>query len=258
LSNRIVLRGTFNEHEVQPYPHRALSRLLTPFADPQEKEGEEQQEELSGEEQSERKEQQHEATPAPSVDEILVAAQDQAEAILASVQAEVEQVRQEAYAQGLLSGREEGREQAKQELLSSLVVFAQAGQSLIVLEEQLVARFTPQLVRFALEIAEKIVGKQVEEDPLIVATVLERARAELPQARTIRIWLHPQDHQILTELRPDLVWVGEKGGRTVEVLSSEEIERGGCQVETEMGVVDATIPVQMQEIRRQLLDEETF
>jgi flagellar assembly protein FliH len=72
----------------------------------------------------------------------------------------------------------------------------------------------------------------------------------------VRIWLNPEDHQLLQELRPELVWVGEKGGRKVEVLTSDEIERGGCRVETEMGIVDATVPIQMQEIRRQLLDEE--
>jgi flagellar biosynthesis/type III secretory pathway protein FliH len=192
--------------------------------------------------------------PAPAVEDILAAAQQQVEALLTFAQQEAERIREEAHTQGLLSGREEGKEQAKQELLSSLVTFAQAGQSLIVLEEQLIERFTPQLVRFALEIAEKVTGKQVEEDPLIVATVLERARAELPQARSVRIWVHPQDHQVLAELRPDLVWTGEKGGRTVEVLSSEEVERGGCRIETEMGLVDATIPVQMQEIRRQMLE----
>jgi flagellar biosynthesis/type III secretory pathway protein FliH len=103
-------------------------------------------------------------------------------------------------------------------------------------------------------VAEKVVGKALEEDPLIVASVLERARTELPQARSIRIWLHPLDYQLLSDCRPDLVWVGEKGGRTVEVVPSEEIERGGCRVETEMGVVEATVPMQLEEIRRQMLE----
>jgi flagellar biosynthesis/type III secretory pathway protein FliH len=66
--------------------------------------------------------------------------------------------------------------------------------------------------------------------------------------------LHPLDHQSLAECRPDLVRIGEKGGRTVEVVLAEDIERGVCRVETEMGVVDATIPVQLEEIRRQMLD----
>ncbi|MBI3303940.1 MAG: hypothetical protein HYZ72_17885 [Deltaproteobacteria bacterium] len=239
MSSKIVLRDAFTESEVCPYSQADLRALLQP-------------DEESAAEEEEREEE----VSAPSPEAFLAAARQRAEEIVAQAQRQADTLRHDAHAQGMASGREEGREQAKQELLLSLVAFAQAGQSLIVLEEQLIDRFTPQLVRLALEIAEKVVGKQVEEDPRIIASVLERARAELLQARFVRIWLHPVDHLTLAELRPDLVQVGEKGGRKVEVLASEEIERGGCRVETEMGMVDATIPVQMQEIRRQMLDEE--
>ena len=61
---------------------------------------------------------------------------------------------------------------------------------------------------------------------------------------------------MLREMRPDLLRIGEEGGRTIEVVATEEVSRGGCRLETEMGTVDATIPVQIQEVRRQLLDED--
>jgi flagellar assembly protein FliH len=252
------MRGTFSEHEVQRYAHVDLCRLRPPRLLKQEETGSEYgRHDVPGDGvdgDAAPLADQLPAPPTPSVEAVLAAAQQQAEAILLLAQQEAEQLRQTAYEQGFTKGCEEGKERARQELLPALVAFAQVGQSLIVLEEQLIERFTPHLVRFALDIAEKVIGKAVEEDPHIVAFVLERARAELPQARTIRIWLHPLDHQALLTCRPDLVWVGEKGGRTVEVFSSEEIERGGCRVETEMGVVDATLPAQIQEIRRQMLD----
>ena len=250
-----MVRGAFAEQEVQPYAPIKLIDLSAPSPSgmgngdippsPPADVNVIEEDELGVEPPE---------NSSPSVEELLTAAQQQAETIITVAQQEAEKLRQDAYAQGLASGQEAGREQAKQEFLPALIAFAQIGQSLIVLEEQLMERFTPQLVRLALDIAEKVVGKAIEEDPRIISSVLERARAELPQARSIRIWLHPLDHQVLTECRPDLVWVGEKGGRTVEVVSSEEIERGGCRVETEMGVVDATIPVQLEEIRRQMVE----
>jgi flagellar biosynthesis/type III secretory pathway protein FliH len=238
LYSRVVVRDAFEESDVQPYREVDM-QVLQPPADPP----------------AETEEQPPEDT-RPAWEELVAAAHKQAEEIIAHAQHQAAALQQEAYEQGLARGLEDGRAEAKQELSLSQVALVQAGQSLIVLEEQLVSRLTPQLVRLALAIAEKIVGREVAEDPTIVASVLERARAELPQARHVRIWLHPRDHQFLQEAQPDLVWVGEKGGRKVEVLSSEEVDRGGCRVETEMGVVDATIPVQLQEIRRQLLDEE--
>lgn len=258
MSRRVVIRGAFEESDVQRYQHVVVEQksalsLLEPKANELEGGGGEANADASAETENSTE---PENTPPPSVEEILHAVQQEAESMLLLARQEAERVHQEAYAQGFASGHAEGRAQAQQELQLALVAFAQLGQSLIVLEEQLIERATPQLVRFALDIAEKVVEKTVEADPHLIASVLMRARAELPQARSIRIWLHPLDLQMLQDCRPDLVWIGEKGGRTVEVFAAEDMERGGCRVETEMGVVDATVPVQMQEIRRQMLDEE--
>jgi flagellar biosynthesis/type III secretory pathway protein FliH len=247
------VRKLFSEREVQRYTHAELEHFLSPCSFAR-GEAEVKSEPADSEVETAPGEVDSDGPPLPSIEELLAVAQQQAESIVAVAQQEVEQWRTSAQAEGFATGREEGHEQARQALLPALVAFAQAGQSLIVLEERLIERMTPNLVSFALEIAEKIVGKTVVEDPRIVAAVLERARAELPQARSIRIYLHPLDQQVLSECRPDLVWTGTKAGRTIEVVAAEEIERGGCRVETEMGIVDASIPVQIEEVRRQVLE----
>jgi flagellar biosynthesis/type III secretory pathway protein FliH len=43
----------------------------------------------------------------------------------------------------------------------------------------------------------------------------------------------------------------------VEVVTDEDLNRGGCRLETEIGVIDATVPTQIAEVRRQLLDQES-
>lgn len=256
---RVVVRDALNESEIQPYQEVDLRTLLVERNGTGTRErgslGTEEHEE-SGEVAAPLRP----SVPAPLATLapllFLMAAQERAEEILTQAHRQAEVLRQEAYDQGLARGREEGREEAMRELLPALSAFTQAGQSLSALEERLMSRLTPQIVRLALEIAEKIVGKEVEEDPQVTISVLERARAEIPQARHVCIWLHPADYHTLIDLRPELVRVGEEGGRRVDVIASEEISRGGCRVETEMGVIDATIPTQMQEISRQLLDEE--
>lgn len=195
------------------------------------------------------------ATIAPLM--FLLAAEGRAAELLAQARQQAEILQQEAYAQGLIQGREEGREAVRSELLPALAALGQVKARLVALEDHLVARCTPQLVRLALEVAEKIVGKAVQEDPLLVASVLQRALAEVPHAAQIRLWLHPADYRLLAECSPELFQDHTQGRRQVTVCTSEEIGRGGCRVETELGVVDASIPVQVQEIRRQLLDEDT-
>jgi flagellar biosynthesis/type III secretory pathway protein FliH len=184
---------------------------------------------------------------------ILLEVQAKAEAMIHQARAEAETLRAQACVEGAALGREE----AKQEALPSAVAFANAGQALIVFEEQMIARYASEMVRLALEIAEKIVLKTVAADPEIVASVLERARREVVDARRIRIHLSPADYDLLAEMRPDLLTMGHDNGRVVEAVADEEVSRGGSRLETEIGVVDATVPTQIAEIRRQLLDEDS-
>ncbi|MGZ8519083.1 MAG: FliH/SctL family protein [Candidatus Binatia bacterium] len=183
---------------------------------------------------------------------ILQSAQEQAVEIIAQANVQADQLRQQASCDNAAAGRE----QALQDLMPSLVAFANAGQSLLVFEEQLISRCAPQIVDLALQIAAKVIAKAVDADAEIVASVLERAEREALDAKQLRIWLNPTDHQLLAELRPDLVKIGNDGKRTIEVFASAEIARGGCRLETESGIVEATLPTQIDEIRRQLLETE--
>ncbi len=184
---------------------------------------------------------------------MILAAQTKAEALIAHAQAEADEIR----AQARRGGEAEGRTAGKLELLPSLIALTDAGQSLIVFEERMVSESGRHLVELALEIAEKIIDRAVEADPQVVASVLERAKTEVAHAKQIRIWLHPDDAKVLEEVRPDLLKAESPGGRTLEVVPSLEISRGGCRLETESGIVDATIPTQLEEMRRQLLGDET-
>ncbi|HXG51840.1 MAG TPA: FliH/SctL family protein [candidate division Zixibacteria bacterium] len=182
---------------------------------------------------------------------LLLAAEDRAREIVARAESDAERLRTQAWEEAAAKGREEGR----RELLPSLIAFGDAAQALIVFEERLIARYAPQMVHLALEIAEKIIGKTATEDPGLVASVLERAKREVAEAKQIRIWLNPADYEVLSETRPDLVRFGDGTSRTIEVVASEDISRGGCRLETELGIVDATLPTQIAEVRRQLLDD---
>ena len=185
---------------------------------------------------------------------LLLAAQEKADELIAQAQAAAAEIREQARSQG----EEEGREAAKRDLLPSLIAFADAGQSLIVFEARMISEYGQRLVELALAIAEKIIGQAISADEQIVASVLERAKTEAVHAKHIRIWLHPDDWKLLDETRPELLNGGIPGGRTIEVVGSLEISRGGCRLETEMGIIDATIPTQIEEVRRQLLGDETY
>lgn len=185
---------------------------------------------------------------------VLATAQEKAQAMVAEAEAQANEIRKQARRQGAAEGREAG----KRELLPCLVALADAGQSLIVFEERLISRYAPHIVQLALDIAGKVIGHAVEDGGQTAASILERAKNEVADAKQMRIYLHPDDLQMLAEMRPDLMKIESGGGRTIEIVGAPEIGRGGCRLETESGIVDATIPTQLDEIRRQLLDDESL
>jgi flagellar assembly protein FliH len=185
---------------------------------------------------------------------LLLEAGESAQRLISCAEAQADLLRQQAQAEGAARAREE----AKQEALPAAMAFANAGQALIIFEEQMIARYTPEMVRLAVEIAEKLVHKAVTAEPEIVAEVLQRARQEVTDARHLRIRLNPKDYQLLAEIRPDVLTLGQDAGRRVEIVQDPELARGGCTVETEIGLIDATLPTQMTELRRQLLDQESL
>ena len=183
---------------------------------------------------------------------LMIGAQQHAEEIIAEAKVEAESIRAAAKHDAIAASIDT----ARQDLQPAATAFANAAQALIVLEEQLLTVYRPDLVRLALQIAEKIVGRTVLEHPEIVRFVLEKARKETVNAREIRIWLNPADRDLLAHVAPDVFQSRGASGRQIEVLSSDDIARGGCRLETEMGVIDATLPTQIEEIHRGLLDEE--
>lgn len=233
---KLVFKDAFDAAEVQPYRERDFCPVEEAVSGVAANEPDEQELEKLGE-----------LMPLMR----LIAAQERADSILAEARREAEAIKQAAHEDGRHLGEQDG----KQEVLPALTSFAHTVQSLIVFEERMISRFTPEIVRLALEIAEKVIGRAVAADAEITASVLERAKKEVADARHIRILLNPADHCVLAELRPELVRCEESGGRKIEVAPCEDVARGGCRIETEIGVVDATVPTQLEEIERQLLEE---
>ena len=138
MSN-IVLRDALDESDIERYQDIDL-QLLFNQAESEASAGLEPsaEDEVEGQSPEQPREDEVEQADAPpSPEDILRAAQDEAEALLAQATVQADTLRQEARQQGQSQGLEEGRTQAKQNLLPALVAFAQAGQNLLVLEEQL-------------------------------------------------------------------------------------------------------------------------
>src|SRR5581483_12245807 len=95
---------------------------------------------------------------------------------------------------------------------------------------QMLAAVEGDVVQLALKIAAKIIGRDLERDPEVIAeiaaTAIEHARA----AKAMVLRVNPADGAVLRQARPKLM---ELIGRTVElsIRDDADIERGGCVIQ---------------------------
>ena len=73
----------------------------------------------------------------------------------------------------------------------------------------------------------------------------------LGESAQVTVRLHPEEYEATGAAR-----VSEFAGSNVTFVPDPRVGRGGCRVESEMGLVDAGVDAQIQEIARALLGDE--
>jgi flagellar biosynthesis/type III secretory pathway protein FliH len=152
---------------------------------------------------------------------IVEAARELARRLVEEARAEAERVRAEAKQSGLA--------EARAEIAAALVAAARA-------RDLALAGAEREVQTLALVAAGRIVQEEIALAPeritAIVKNVLERAR----RARKVELRVHPDDASVLE--RSDL-------GLGVTIVPDPAIGRGGCVVQSELGVIDARVEVQL-------------
>lgn len=92
----------------------------------------------------------------------------------------------------------------------------------------------------ALKAAKKIVAKELEAHPETIVDIVMQAIAPVTQNHRIKIFVNREDRERLEKEKPKIRAMLEQ----VESLSIQErpdISPGGCIIETEAGIINATI-----------------
>ncbi|MET0402100.1 MAG: type III secretion system stator protein SctL [Cystobacter sp.] len=190
--------------------------------------------------------------PRPGVmnSEVFEARQT-AQAIIEEAHREKERILAEAHRERedmLARAREQGRQEGLAQV-SELFVRAkmQAGEMLAHQEADIIA--------LACKIAEKIIGRDVERDPSLLADICAKAVEELRNARSVVLRVNPKSAAVLRARKAELM---ELIGRAVDVSIREDpdVAPVGCIVQTEFGSVDAQLPTQFEMLQNVLFPDQ--
>lgn len=114
----------------------------------------------------------------------------------------------------------------------------------------------PQVVRMALRVAEKVLRRRLETTPEAMLPMVDEALRSLQGQQQTRIVLrvHPADQPVLESRRQH--WLERHPAiSSLQIVVDESMSRGGCRIESEFGMVDATVETQIEVIERHLLGE---
>ncbi len=157
----------------------------------------------------------------------------QAKKLLENMETQVSQKKQ----QGLEQGRQEGLAR-----VTELVTAAETHR------EKLLQDAEPEFLRMVMQIVEKILGDAVAEGQVVA--VVKRALTEAIGERvTVRV--HPKDLEKVRTAEPQLK-EAIQGLKSLTTVADEEIEAGGCAVDTEVGTIDAQLSTQIAAIKKSL------
>jgi flagellar biosynthesis/type III secretory pathway protein FliH len=170
---------------------------------------------------------------------LIAEARSEAERLRAEAASEIERARHKAEAEG----RERGLQAVTELLVGARAAAARARGSAEV-----------ELRTLAVRIAEKILGREIAARPDVVVDVAAEALRHAGQPRELVVRCAPEDLEALERGKPRLLERCRQA-QAARFRADEAVPRGGCIIETELGVVDARLSTQLDAIDRALRGE---
>ncbi len=119
--------------------------------------------------------------------------------------------------------------------------------------QELLDEVQPYAVRIAVEVAKRIVRRELQTDPGLITRTVQAAFEQMSPAPGMRVRVHPIDASHLRRTIREVVTSPDQA-ECVEIVPDESIEQGGCVIEGQRGVVDARLRTQFEEIQARLFD----
>ena len=166
-------------------------------------------------------------------------------AILAAARDEAEVKVREAYEEGYRRGEQKAIDEFQARAGEATQVFEQAAEAVRLARENFMEQLAPQVVSIARAVSERVALRECQSDPDLIARVAREALGHVASSQTITIIVNPEDMAIVQEHKPELI---EAYARIEEIhlVADDSIERGGCQIDAQSTIVDASFQAMIE------------
>jgi len=164
------------------------------------------------------------------------------------------------YKKGFEKGKKEAEEKYKklenvlkkdfQEKIQSINTFLK---NLEKESKELILNMDKEVLNLALNIAQKLILKEIERDPEILLRLIREALNYIAEGTELNIKVNPEEYKFLEENLLKYIPPSQK----IKLIPDESISKGGIFIETSLGVIDATFEKRWKKLLETLLKDES-
>lgn len=164
--------------------------------------------------------------------------------LISRAQEEADSIKETAAKEGYRAGIEQAE--------SDIIALRSKIADFISSKQEVFEFIAPDILEISVDIARKIIKKEVEQDPqVILNSIVDVMRTLSKEEPRIMVKLNPlQVDLVKTELPEYISSMGIDA--KITVIGDDAIEEGGCILNTNNGIVDASIDTQLEIIKEAL------
>lgn len=159
----------------------------------------------------------------------------------------INQAQDEGFKKGFELGKQEGQDQYKELLTNANKIIESATKDY----HSTIEQSDETIVELAVHAAEKIIKKELKENPESFLTIVNAAIKEIKDQSDLSIYLHPSNYEMVMKQKDEIVQLVDKD-LNVSFYINEQLKEDSCLIEHPFGRIDASIDVQLQELREVL------
>lgn len=164
--------------------------------------------------------------------------------LVSRAQEEAENIKKSAFEEGYRLGLEKAN--------SDIENFRNELSNFMNAKQEVFEYIAPDILEISVDIAKKVIKRELESDPqIIINTIIDILRGVSKNEPKVTIKVHPQSVQIIKDTIPTITYQYGIESK-LNIISDPSIEEGGCVLQTNNGIVDASIDTQIEIIKKVL------
>ena len=183
---------------------------------------------------------------------ILNEAYDEASCIVEEAIKQSEQVKNESRQEGIEIGKQEGLEaaaeeieQLKEQLRKEQEEFKNQLQKE---QEEVYSNLEPRFADVVCDLVERLTGVVMDQNKDIIMYLINNAMKDIDNAHSFVIYLSENDYPYVQENK-DKIYGCLNPNISIELYQDAKLSKNQCKIETENGLVDLSLNLQLQQLK---------